>query len=41
MLGWLALLTRSAKDEPKEYDRKLGFEPIWYSNKGGTQKIEF
>jgi len=41
MLGWLALLTRSTKEEPKEYDRKLGFLPIWYSPKGGIHKIEF
>ncbi len=33
MQGWLALLVRTSEDEPKEYDRKLGFEPIWNSNK--------
>jgi hypothetical protein len=33
MLGWLALLTRSVKEEPKEYDRKIGFLPISYSNR--------
>jgi hypothetical protein len=41
MLGWSALLARSVKDEPKEYDRKLGFLPIWYSPKGGIREIEF
>jgi len=41
MLGWSALLARSVKDEPKEYDRKLGFLPIWYSPKGGIHEIEF
>jgi hypothetical protein len=33
MLGWMALLTRTVKDTPKEYDRKLQFEPIWFSNR--------
>lgn len=33
MTGWMALLTRTMKDPPKEYDRKLQFEPIWFSNK--------
>ena len=41
MLGWLALLTRSVKEAPNEYDRKLGFEPIWLSNKAGIHEIEF
>jgi len=41
MLGWLALLTRSAKETPREYDRKLGFEPIWFSNKAGIHELEF
>ena len=41
MLGWSALLARSVKDEPKEYDRKLGFLPIWYSPKGGIHELEF
>ena len=31
--GWMALLSRSIKESPKEFDRKLGFEPIWFSNK--------
>jgi hypothetical protein len=33
MIGWIALLTRSVKDTPTEYDRKLGFLPIWHSNR--------
>jgi len=33
MLGWMALLTRTVKDTPKEYDRKLQFQPIWFSNR--------
>ena len=33
MLGWMALLTRTVKDTPKEYNRKLQFEPIWFSNR--------
>jgi len=36
MTGWMALLTRTVKDTPKEYDRKLQFEPIWFSNKVPT-----
>lgn len=41
MLGWVALLTRSVDETPNEYDRKLGFVPIWYSNKGGIQDMKF
>jgi len=41
MLGWLALLTRSVKETPNEYDRKLGFEPIWLSPKAGIHELEF
>ena len=33
MQGWLALLSRSTKESPKEFDRKMGFEAIWFSNK--------
>lgn len=33
MQGWLALLSRSVKESPKEFDRKMGFEPIWFSNR--------
>ena len=33
MKGWLALLAISAESPPKEYDRIIGFTPIWYSNK--------
>jgi hypothetical protein len=41
MLGWLALLTRSLKDEPKEHDRKIGFSPIWLSSKAAIHEIDF
>jgi hypothetical protein len=41
MEGWLALLARSAKEEPKEHDRKIGFIPIWHSSKSGIHEIEF
>lgn len=41
MLGWMALLTRTVKDTPKEYDRKLQFEPIWFSNKTPTGGWDF
>ncbi len=41
MLGWLALLTRSLKEEPKEYDRKIGFSPIWLSSKGAIHEMDF
>ncbi|MCV0431673.1 hypothetical protein [Nitrosopumilus sp.] len=41
MLGWMALLTRTIKDTPKEYDRKLQFQPIWFSNKTPTGGWDF
>lgn len=41
MQGWLALLTRSVKESPKEYDRKIGFLPIWLSSKATIHEIEF
>ena len=41
MQGWLALLTRTCSDEPREYDRKLGFQPIWLSNKAPTGGWDF
>lgn len=31
--GWLSLLAGSIEEQPKEYDRKIGFLPIWYSRK--------
>ena len=33
MQGWVALTTRAMEESPKEYDRKLGFEAIWFGNK--------
>lgn len=33
MQGWVALTTRAMDESPKEYDRKLGFESIWFGNK--------
>jgi hypothetical protein len=33
MKGWLALLAISVEPPPKEYDRVIGFTPIWYSSK--------
>lgn len=39
--GWMALLTRTMKDVPKEYDRKLRFEPIWFSNKAPNGGWDF
>jgi hypothetical protein len=41
MLGWMALLTRTVKDTPKEYDRRLQFEPIWFSNKAPNGGWDF
>lgn len=41
MLGWMALLTRTVKDTPKEYDRKLQFEPIWLSHKAPNGGWDF
>lgn len=41
MLGWIALLTRSLKDEPKEYGRKIGFSPIWLSSKAAIHEMDF
>jgi hypothetical protein len=41
MNGWMALLARTVKDYPKEYDRKLQFEPIWFSNKAPTGGWDF
>ena len=41
MLGWIALLTRSLKEEPKEYDRKIGFSPIWLSSKASISEMDF
>lgn len=33
MMGWMALIAGLSEEQPKEYDRKIGFSPIWYSNK--------
>lgn len=33
MMGWMALLAGLGEEQPKEYDRKIGFSPIWYSHK--------
>lgn len=33
LMGWLSLLAGISEEQPKEYDRKIGFSPIWYSNK--------
>lgn len=33
LMGWLSLLAGLNEEQPKEYDRKIGFEPIWHSNK--------
>ena len=41
MQGWFALLARSVKEEPKEYDRKIGFLPIWISNKAAISEMDF
>lgn len=41
MMGWLGLLARSVEEHPGEYDRKIGFWPIWLSDKTPTHEIEF
>lgn len=41
MLGWIALLTRSLKEEPREYDRKIGFSSIFLSSKGAINEMDF
>ncbi len=41
MQGWLALLTRSIKEEPNEYDRKIGFSTIWLSSKAAIHEMDF
>jgi len=41
MLGWMALLTRTVKESPKEFDRKIGFEPIWFSHKAPNGGWDF
>ena len=41
MKGWLALLARSSKEPNPEYDRRMGFLPIWLSNKAGIANLEF
>jgi hypothetical protein len=41
MRGWLALLTRSVKEEPKEYDRKIGFSPVSFSSKAAINEMDF
>jgi len=33
LMGWLSLIAGLGEEQPKEYDRKIGFSPIWYSNK--------
>ncbi|MDE1726265.1 MAG: hypothetical protein KGH89_03260 [Thaumarchaeota archaeon] len=33
LMGWLSLLAGLTEEQPKEYDRQIGFEPIWHSNK--------
>lgn len=33
MKGWMALLVSTSKIESKQYDRRIGFVPIWFSNK--------
>ena len=33
MMGWVSLLAGLSEEQPKEYDRKIGFSPVWYSNK--------
>lgn len=40
MKGWLALLAGTVEEQPKEYDRKIGFLPIWYSNKADLASFE-
>ena len=32
MMGWMALLAGLGEEQPKEYDRKIGFSPVWYSH---------
>jgi hypothetical protein len=41
MKGWMALLTRTVKESPKEYDRRLQFEPIWFSNRAPNSGWDF
>lgn len=33
MMGWMSLLAGLTENQPKEYDRLIGFSPIWHSNK--------
>ena len=40
MKGWLALLVGTTESKSKEYDRRIGFLPIWYSNKADLASIE-
>ena len=39
--GWMSLLTRNMQVPQKEYDRTIGFSPIWWSNKGHMVKLDF
>jgi len=41
MQGWLALITKSMKESEKEFDRKMGFEPIWFGNRSPTGGWKF
>jgi len=41
MKGWLALLASSTEDYRGEYDRRIGFSSIWWSNKADIHEIEF
>lgn len=40
MKGWLALLAGTTENQNEEYDRKIGFLPIWYSNKADLASYE-
>lgn len=40
MKGWMALLAGSTKDYPREFDRQIGFNPIWFSNRGNWTNSE-
>jgi hypothetical protein len=32
LMGWFSLLAGLSEDQPNEYDRQIGFRPIWHSN---------
>jgi hypothetical protein len=40
MKGWLALLAGTTEVKLDEHDRKIGFLPIWYSNKADLASFE-